>query len=230
MKSFDSVYQRAAERKGGESELKKLLPQVLESERIAALDESRFLAEMSRCIFQAGFVWRIIEKKWPGFEEVFHGFDPNTILGLQADEWEEIGNDKRIVRRQQNIRAVRANAQFIEDIALEYGSFGFFIADWPTSDLVGLFTLLKKRGSRLGGNSGPRFLRYVGKDTFVLAPDVIRCLQISGVEINDKPSSKRDLTRVQEDGLLRISHLNMAVSDFLLLIGQHPIWLACSRY
>lgn len=198
MKSFDLIYQRAAERKGGESELKKLLPQVLESERIAALDESRFLAEMSRCIFQAGFVWRVIEKKWPGFEEVFHGFDPNTILGLQADEWEEIGNDKRIVRRQQNIRAVRANAQFIEDVALEHGSFASFIADWPTSDLVGLFTLLKKRGSRLGGNSGPRFLRYVGKDTFVLAPDVIRCLQISGVEISDNPSSKRDLIRIQE--------------------------------
>lgn len=198
MKSFDSIYQQAARRKGGEQALKNLLPQISEPEKIAALDESRFLAEMSRCLFQAGFVWRVINQKWSGFEEVFHGFEPNTILGLQADEWEEIGNDVRIVRRQQNIRAVRANAQFIEDIALEYGSFSQFIADWPTSDLIGLFAILKKRGSRLGGNTGPRFLRNIGKDTFVLAPDVVRCLQSCGLEINDTPNSKRDLTRMQE--------------------------------
>lgn len=198
MKSFDSIYQQAVRHKGGEKELKKLLPPVQKPETIAALDESRFLAEMSRCLFQAGFVWSVVNKKWPGFEEVFHGFDTNTILGLQADEWEEIGRDARIVRRQQNIRAVRANAQFIEDITLEYGSFSHFIADWPSSDLIGLFTILKKRGSRLGGNTGPRFLRNVGKDTFVLAPDVVRCLQNSGVKISDTPNTKRDLARIQE--------------------------------
>jgi 3-methyladenine DNA glycosylase Tag len=198
VKSFDLIYQQAVRRKGSESKLGELLPQVQKPEKIAELDESRFLAEMSRCLFQAGFVWRVINQKWPGFEEVFHGFDPNIILGLQADEWEEIGKDARIVRKQQNIRAVRANAQFIEDVALEYGSFGHFIADWPLSDLVGLFTVLKKRGSRLGGNTGPRFLRNIGKDTFILAPDVVRCLQISGVETSDKPSSKQELVRIQE--------------------------------
>jgi 3-methyladenine DNA glycosylase Tag len=198
MKSFDSIYKQAVRRKGGEEELKKLLPQMQQPKAITNLDESRFLAEMSRCLFQAGFVWRVINQKWPGFEEVFHGFDPNIILGLQADEWEKIGRDARIVRRQQNIRAVRSNAQFIEDIALEHGSFSHFIADWPTSDLVGLFAILKKCGSRLGGNTGPRFLRNVGKDTFVLAPDVVRCLQNSGVEISNNPDTKRDLTRMQE--------------------------------
>lgn len=198
MISFDLIYQQAVRRKGGEGKLNTLLPEVPRAEKVAMLVESRFLAEMSRCLFQAGFVWRMIDRKWPGFEDVFHGFDPNSILGLQADEWEEIGKDRRIVRMQQKIRAVRANAQFIEDIATEYGSFGRFIADWPASDLVGLFAILKRRGSRLGGNTGPRFLRNVGKDTFVLAPDVIRCLRNSGVDISDNPSSKRDLERVQE--------------------------------
>ncbi len=198
MRSFDKIYRHAVQRKGGERELSKLLPPVQGPEKIAQLDESRFLAEMSRCLFQAGFVWRVIDRKWPGFEEVFHGFDVNIILGLQAGEWEQIGMDRRIVRMQQKIRAVRANAQFIEDIALEYGSFGRFIADWPVSDLVGLFAILKTRGSRLGGNTGPRFLRNVGKDTFVLAADVIRCLQLSGVAISDNPGAKGDLRRVQE--------------------------------
>lgn len=198
MISFDSIYRRAARRKGGGDGLRGLLPDVAAPAAIAALDESRFLAEMSRCVFQAGFRWSVIDRKWPGFEEVFYGFEPNTILGLPSGVWEDIGRDERIVRVQRNIRSVRANAQFIEDVMLEQGSFGQFIADWPPADLVGLFALLKKRGSRLGGNTGQRFLRNIGKDTFILGGDVVRCLQNSGLEIGDNPTSKRDLMRIQE--------------------------------
>ena len=198
MLSFEVIHNRAANRKGGINELNKLLPELPDREAVALLDESRFLAEMTRCIFQAGFVWRVINIKWPGFEDVFHGFDVNTILGLVPDEWDEIGEDKRIVRNRLKISSVRTNAQLIENIALESGSFGRFIADWPESDLVGLFDLLKKRGSRLGGNSGQRFLRNVGKDTFVLTRDVVACLRNAGLEISANPASKRDYLAIQQ--------------------------------
>jgi len=161
MSRFDEIYARAVRNKGGEKALNALLPRVAEPVAIAALDESRFLAEMSRSLFQAGFRFSVINNKWPGFEAVFHGFDVNTILGLLPEDWEEIGNDARIVRVQRNIRAVRANARFIEDMAFEYGGIGMLIADWPESDLVGLLTLLKRRGSRLGGNNRPAlFAQY----------------------------------------------------------------------
>lgn len=195
---FEPIYRRAVERKGGEASLQRLLPPVMDEAELAALPESRFLAEMSRCLFQAGFVWRVINQKWAGFEEVFHGFDVNELLALPNEEWEEIGCDARIVRNGQKIRAVRANARFIEDIAIAHGSFARFIADWPTGDLVGLFALLKRRGSRLGGNTGQRFLRNVGKDTFVLSGDVVRALQESGLEIGDNPTSKRDQGLIQQ--------------------------------
>ncbi len=194
---FEEIYFRAVEHKGGVGELSLLLPEASASASVIALPESRFLAEMTRCLFQAGFVWRVINQKWEGFEDVFHGFDVNTILGLLAEDWDEIRQDQRIVRNGQKISAVRANAQFIEDIALEFGSFSQFIADWPESDLIGLLDLLKKRGSRLGGNTGQRFLRNVGKDSFYLSKDVIRCLQNSGLAIKDNPTSKRDFLAIQ---------------------------------
>lgn len=198
MHSFEVIHNRAAERKGGMGELNKLLPELPDREAVAALDESRFLAEMTRCIFQAGFVWRVIEQKWPDFENLFHGFDINAILGMQPDEWEEIRQDARIVRNNQKITSIRVNAQFIENISLESGSFARLIADWPESNLVGLFDLLKRRGSRLGGNSGQRFLRNVGKDTFVLTRDVVACLRNGGLEISSYPTSKSDLAEIQE--------------------------------
>jgi len=197
MSGFESIFERAAERKGGNGALQALLPDVAGSDAVAQLDESRFLAEMSRCIFQAGFVWRVIEQKWAGFETVFNGFDVDALLALASEEIDEIAQDKRIVRNRQKINAVLVNARFIEDVALETGSFPGFIADWPESDLVGLFELLKKRGSRLGGMSGQRFLRNVGKDTFVLTADVVRALKENRVEISANPSSKRDLSAIQ---------------------------------
>jgi len=200
MLKFNEVYHRAAEHKGSVEELHFLLPpdEIKSKELIAALDESRFLAEMTRCIFQAGFVWRVINQKWDGFEAVFHGFDVNTMLGLSEDEWDEIRQDARIVRNNQKISSVRANARFIEDTALELGSFALLISEWPESDLIGLLELLKKKGARLGGNTGQRFLRNVGKDSFLLSGDVIRCLQNAGLDIRDNPTSKRDLKAVQQ--------------------------------
>ena len=102
---------------------------------------------MAKRVFSAGFVWSVIEKKWPGFEAAFLSFEPPRLL-LQPDEfWEDLTGDKRIVRNPQKIMAVRGNARFVADIAREHGSFGKFLAQWPAGDQVGLLELLGKRGA-----------------------------------------------------------------------------------
>lgn len=57
---------------------------------------------------------------------------------------------------------------------------------------------LKQHGSRLGGNTAMYFLRFMGKDGFILSRDVVARLQASGLEIKDKPNSKKDLSLIQE--------------------------------
>ena len=153
---------------------------------------------MAKRIFSAGFVWSVIEKKWPGFEAAFLGFEPARLL-LQPDEfWEGLAGDKRIVRNPQKIMAVRDNARFVADIAREHGSFGKFLAQWPASDQVGLLDLLGKRGARLGGRSGQYFLRFIGKDCFVTSADAVACLRDAGLDISENPTSKKDLKKIQD--------------------------------
>ncbi len=89
------------------------------------------------------------------------------------------------------------NAHFILDVAKEHGSFGKFISRWPGPDLIGLFAYMKKHGTRLGGMTGQRVLRNMGKDTFVITGDVIRCLQRAGVDITANPASKREMALIQ---------------------------------
>ena len=60
----------------------------------------------------------------------------------------------------------------IHRAALEYGSFSAMVADWPEQNIIGLWLYLKKQGCRLGGKTGAYSLRGLGKDTFLLTPDI----------------------------------------------------------
>jgi 3-methyladenine DNA glycosylase Tag len=198
MPAFKAIRVRASKRKGGEKQLAALLPEVMPAAKLARIGDDRVLAEMTKRIFSAGFVWSVIESKWPGFEAAFLKFDPRRLLAQPDEFWEKLTADKRIVRNPQKIMAVRANAQFVADIAREHGSFGKFLAAWPASDQIGLLDLLAKRGTRLGGRTGQYLLRFIGKDAFVVSGDVIACLRDAGLDIADNPTSKKDLKKVQD--------------------------------
>jgi 3-methyladenine DNA glycosylase Tag len=193
---FKRIRERAAKRKGGEKVLASLMPKKPNNKALAKLGDDRILSEMAARIFSAGFVWSVIDKKWPSFEEAFLDFNPKRLLFQPAEFWEKLASDKRIVRHAGKIKAVRDNAKFVTEIANEHGSFGKFLAKWPADDQVGLLDLLGKRGARLGGFSGQYFLRFLGWDAFVLSGDVLVCLRDSGVEIGTG-TSKKDLRAAQ---------------------------------
>jgi 3-methyladenine DNA glycosylase Tag len=194
---FKSIRARAARRKGGEQALAALLPPAPDPMALARLADDRVLAEMARRIFSAGFVWSVIESKWGGFEDAFLGFEPRRLMFQPEDFWHGLTSDKRIVRNGAKIMAARANAKFVTDVAAEHGSFGKFLAAWPVTDQVGLIELLGKRGTRLGGNTGQYFLRFVGWDSYLLSRDVVACLRDAGLEIAETPTSKKDRRAIQ---------------------------------
>ncbi len=198
MTPFKTIRARAAKRKGGEKALGSLLPKPPDQKALAKLEDDRALSEMSKRIFCSGFVWSVIDKKWPDFEKAFLKFDPKRLLHQPDEFWEKLAGDKRIVRHPQKIMSVHANARFVADIAKEHGSFGKFLSQWPASDQVGLLELLAKRGARLGGHTGQYFLRFIGKDSFVASGDVVACLRDAGLDIAANPTSKKDLRKIQD--------------------------------
>lgn len=198
MIAFDVIRARAEARKGGADALAALLPRTRPRAALAGIPDDRVLSAMAQRIFSAGFVWRVIEAKWPGFEEAFLGFDPAALMFQPDDFWDALESDSRIVRNGAKIRSVRDNASFVRVVAAEHGSFGRFLAEWPVDDEVGLLDVLARRGSRLGGNSGQMLLRFLGYDGFVTSSDVVACLRDAGADIASEPKSKRDMAKVQE--------------------------------
>ncbi|MGS2723062.1 DNA-3-methyladenine glycosylase I [Porticoccus sp. GXU_MW_L64] len=197
MTRFETLYRAAVKKLGDEQQLLDSLPPVLAEQQLREISDDRYLSMMTRCVFRAGFVWRVINNKWPGFEAAFDAFNPLVIAHYSDEKLEQLAKDERIVRNFQKIKTVRDNAVFVLDLQRQCGGVGNWLADWPGEEVVGLWLELKKRGSRLGGNSGPGFLRNMGKDTFMLTGDVSAALVNHGLIDRFSAASKRDLYRVQ---------------------------------
>jgi 3-methyladenine DNA glycosylase Tag len=196
--TFAKIRTRAAKRKGGEDVLQSLLGPMPSNAAVAGITDDRVLSTIAKRVFSAGFVWSVIEQKWPGFEEAFLGFEPKRLLFQPDDFWYELASDKRIVRNPQKIKSVKENAAFVERMSKEHGGFGKFISRWPKDDQIGLTAYLGKHGSRLGGNTGQYFLRWIGWDAFIISRDLVAALRDSGLDVAENPASKRDLARIQE--------------------------------
>lgn len=198
MRTFDEIYAVAADRKGGADKLEELIVSGTYTPRkLEDMTDDRWLSFFTQHVFSAGFNWKVIENKWPGFEEAFKGFDVGKCAMMDDDWMDALLQDTRIVRNGAKIASVRDNAVFFQELAAEHGSASKAIADWPDSDYVALLETLKKRGSRLGGATAQYALRRGGKPSFVLSQDVVARLVAEGV-IDKAPTSKKALAAVQE--------------------------------
>ena len=172
LEKIDDIYQRAAARKGGVANLNILLGPGNEDRLLAAIPDDRFLSEFTKKVFQSGFVWRVVENKWPNFEESFFNFNIEKVLMMPEEMMERKASDPKIIRNFNKVKTIKANGQMIFEQQQKGHSFAKFVAKWPSDDIIGLWAYLKKHGQRLGGNTGPYALRALGKDTFILSRDV----------------------------------------------------------
>ena len=68
--TYKNIYQLAAKNRGGVEHLEASVPRPKSAAQLAAQTDDRYLSMMTRCVFRAGFVWRVIDNKWPGFEDL----------------------------------------------------------------------------------------------------------------------------------------------------------------
>jgi len=192
---FAAIYETACTRHGAAA-IEARLAQPKSADELAAMPDDRYLSQMSLRIFRTGLKHSIVDAKWPAFEEVFHGFDPRRIRAMPDEELERLLGDARLIRHWGKLKSVRDNAAAMIAVGEEHGGFGRWLAGWPGENIVALWEELAKRFSQMGGNSGPTFLRMVGKDSFILSPSVVAALKHWGVA-DTAPKNRRDRAAVQ---------------------------------
>ena len=196
MRTFDEIFKIAADRHSGAAALDAKIGKPTPKVTLAKIAEDRWLSSMTRCVFNAGFNWKVIDAKWDGFEVAFHGFNVDRCA-MMDDVWlDALLKDTSIVRNGAKILTVRDNAVFLQDLRAG-GGVAKVIANWPPEDYIGLLAMLKTRGSRLGGATSQYLLRFSGVDSFILSSDVTARLIAEGI-IDKTPTSKGAMRAVQQ--------------------------------
>jgi 3-methyladenine DNA glycosylase Tag len=193
---FAPIFEAARARQGAAA-LEARLPQPRSAAELRADGDDRYLSQMSLRVFRAGLKHSLVDAKWPAFEEVFLGFEPRRVRAMPDEALEALLGDSRLIRHWGKLKSVRDNAAALIAIAEEHRGFGAWLAAWPTTDIVGLWEELARRFSQMGGNSGPTFLRMVGKDTFILTPSVGAALKYWGAAAAP-PKNRKDRALVQQ--------------------------------
>ncbi|MEL6369892.1 MAG: DNA-3-methyladenine glycosylase I [Pseudomonadota bacterium] len=197
MRQFSEIVDLAASRKGGREKLMAMIDGPKSKAALTKVPDNVWLAEMTRRVFQAGFNWSVIDKKWPGFETAFDGFDPARWAGMSDDDLDRLLADESIVRHAKKILSVQGNAAFILELAEEHGSAGKFFANSKPTEYTDLLLALKKRAQRMGGTTAQYFLRGMGVDSAIITDHVVKALVREGV-VDKAPTSVRDLTKCQQ--------------------------------
>jgi len=202
-----------------ERKLLSMMPEVCSNTQLIKKVDAYYLSTMSRRVFRAGLKHSIVDNKWPAFEQAFFGFNPLRVAMMTDEELDELMANTDIIRHWNKIKSVRINASMCVEIKEEHSSIGQWISDWPTDNIVGLWSYLKKNGAQLGGRSGQYFLRMVGKDTFILTNDVVTALIAQGI-IDKEPTSQKDLKKTQDAFNLWVEQSGKPLSHISRLLSM----------
>ena len=125
-------------------------------------DPAFFLEHLSRSVFEAGISWRVVEAKWDGIRQAFHGFDPAQVAAMQPAEVAAVENDSRVIRNKAKIRATVQNAREVVALLDEYRSIQGYLASFP--DAGAAAADMRRRFKFLGDTGVWRLLTSASRD------------------------------------------------------------------
>lgn len=94
---------------------------------VPVFDDAKLFEFLILETFQAGLSWITILRKRENFRAVFDGFDYKKIATYNEDKFNELLQNKGIIRNKLKIKATISNAVAFMEIQKEFGSFSKYI-------------------------------------------------------------------------------------------------------
>ena len=113
-------------------------------------------------INQAGLSWDLILKKQETFRSAYHHFDIEKVAKYNETEEERLLNDPGVIRNKLKVKAAIHNAQQIQKLQLEYGSFKNWLNHHHPKTKDEWVKIFKKTFKFTGGEIVNEFLMSTG--------------------------------------------------------------------
>jgi DNA-3-methyladenine glycosylase I len=136
-------------------------------------DDDGYFEQMSRAVFLAGLNWKVIEKKWPDIKRLFANFSIDDVAQFNDGDIDRLLKDESMIRSAKKITAVVANAQTMQKVEQEFGSFAKYLQAVKAKSEEALLKDLHKRFAFLGESTSLIFLFSVGEEM----PETIKRIQ-----------------------------------------------------
>ena len=127
-------------------------------------DDDALFEIMSLQVFQAGLSWRMILARRDAFRNAFHGWRIDRVAGMGPDSVDRLVEDASIIRNRKKIEACISNAQVVQDVQREHGSFcGWFYDGLDGDELGPLQKTLRKTFKFMGPEIARMWLMASGR-------------------------------------------------------------------
>jgi len=125
-------------------------------------EEAELFERLVLEINQAGLSWETILKKRDGFRSAYSGFDVDTVAAYGERDIERLLGDARIIRNRLKVHAAVHNAQVIQQLRADHGSFAQWLDAHHPQDKASWVKLFKKTFRFTGGEITGEFLMSLG--------------------------------------------------------------------
>jgi DNA-3-methyladenine glycosylase I len=127
-------------------------------------DDDGYFEQMSKIVFLAGLNWKVIEKKWSDIKRLFANFSIDSVAQFNDGDIDRLLKDDGMIRSVKKITAVVANAQTMQNVEQEFGSFAQYLQTVKAKSEDALLKDLHKRFAFLGETTSVIFLFSVGEE------------------------------------------------------------------
>ncbi len=127
-------------------------------------DDDGYFEQMSKAVFLAGLNWSVIEKKWADIKRSLADFSIDAVAQFDDSDIDRLLKDEGMIRSAKKITAVIANAQAIQQVQREFGSFAKYLQAVKATGEEALLKDLHKRFAFLGESTATIFLFSVGEE------------------------------------------------------------------
>ena len=119
---------------------------------------------MSKAVFNAGFSYQVVNRKWKDIKEVFNEFDPQKISKWTVDEISVALDSPKIIRNSRKVNVIVSNANMFLELLEKYGSFNKYLKSFRNKPYEERRKILSKQFKWLGPTGAHFFLWSVGED------------------------------------------------------------------